>query len=204
VSERKAPARWTAIAAAAVIVLLVAGGAAALAGRPHTRLLRTPSPAMAPTLPVRTIVTADYDAYHSAAPRIGDIVVFHPPAGVEQNAGCAERPPTGSMCARGVARPSDEVFIKRVVAGPGDRVAVRAGRLARNGRLVAEPYVHGCDAPEGCDFPRAIVVPAGQYLVLGDNRSASDDSRYWGPVRRAWIVARVDRCGALGFHCHRR
>jgi signal peptidase I len=203
-SERKAPARWTAIAAAVVIALLVAGAAAAMAGRPHTGLLRAPSASMAPALPLRSIFTVDYDAYQDTAPRLGDIIVFHPPAGVEQDKGCAEPPPKGSMCARAVARTSHALFVKRIVAGPGDRVAVRAGRVIRDGRRVAEPFAQRCDAQEGCNFPRPIVVPAGQYVVLGDNRGSSDDSRFWGPVRRAWIVGRVDRCGALGFHCHRR
>jgi signal peptidase I len=195
--------RWTTIAAAVAVVALVAGAAIALAGRPHTGRLRTPSPGMAPALPVNTIVTADYDAYRHAPPRIGDIVVAHPPAGVDAGGGCAEHPPGHRMCALAVARRSDALFIKRVVAGPGDRVALRGGRVIRNGRPAAEPYVvKRCT--EQCDFSDPIVVPAGQYVLLGDNRGASDDSRFWGPVRRAWIVARVDRCNALGFQCRPR
>ncbi|MGH2895616.1 MAG: S26 family signal peptidase [Solirubrobacteraceae bacterium] len=37
------------------------------------------------------------------------------------------------------------------------------------------------------------MVPAGEYLVLGVNRGASDDSRFWGPVRRVWISGLVSR-----------
>jgi signal peptidase I len=193
---------WRALAAGAAIAVLVAGVAAALVARPHTGRLRTPSPGMAPTLPVDTVVTADYDAYKHAGPRIGDIVVVHPPFGMEGGGGCAAHLSRHGMCARAASRPEATLLIKRVVAGPGDRVALRHGRVIRDGRPVAEPYVKGCSGE--CDFPDAITVPAGQYVVLGDNRGASDDSRFWGPARRAWIVARVDRCNPLGFHCSAR
>jgi signal peptidase I len=42
-----------------------------------------------------------------------------------------------------------------------------------------------------CNFPKPIVVPAGDYFMLGDNRRASDDSRFWGPVKRSWIIGVV-------------
>jgi signal peptidase I len=189
------------VASAAVLVLIVAA-AVALTARPHTGRLRTPSSGMTPTLPLNSIVTADYDAYRSAPPRVGDIVAVHPPAGFEGGGGCAVRPPAHQMCARAVARPSATLLIKRVVAGPGDRVSLVAGHVIRDGLPATEPYVKGCGG--GCSFPDAIVVPAGQYVVLGDNRGDSDDSRFWGPARRAWIVARIDRCNALGFHCSAR
>jgi signal peptidase I len=74
--------------------------------------------------------------------------------------------------------------------------------VIRNGRCVSEPHARtACDVPEGCEFPQPVVVPSGDYVMLGDNRGASDDSRFWGPVRRSWIVGRVERCTALGLHC---
>jgi len=196
------PATWSAIGAGAVILALVVGITIALAARPHTGRLRTPSEGMAPTLPLNAVVTADYDAYRDAPPRVGDIVVAHPPVGFEAGGGCAEHPPAHRMCSRALARPSGTLLIKRVVAGPGDRVALRGGHLIRDGRPAPEPYVKGCAGE--CDFPDPIVVPARQYVLLGDNRGASDDSRFWGPARRSWIVARVDRCNPLGFHCSAR
>jgi signal peptidase I len=58
---------------------------------------------------------------------------------------------------------------------------------------MSEPYIAPC-AGLGCDFPRPMTVPPGTYYMLGDNRGASDDSRFWGPVPGRAIVARVDRC----------
>jgi signal peptidase I len=78
---------------------------------------------------------------------------------------------------------------------------MRGGHVIRNGRRVAEPYIQACGGGEGCDFPRPVVVPAGEYVMLGDNRGASDDSRFWGPVPRGWVLGQVKRCSALGLHC---
>jgi signal peptidase I len=194
--------RWSVVVAGVALVVVVAGAGVALAGRPHTGRLRTPSEGMAPTIPLNAVVTADYDAYRHAAPRIGDIVVVHPPMALGAGGDCSVPGPPHGMCPGAGPRPSATLLIKRVVAGPGDRVALRRGRVIRNGRPAAEPYARGCS--EQCDFPSAIVVPAGQYVVLGDNRADSYDSRFWGPARRSWIVARVDRCNPLGFHCSPR
>jgi signal peptidase I len=92
------------------------------------------------------------------------------------------------------------LFVKRIVGGPGDRIAFRAGQTIRNGKPVAESFVRECRS-EGCDLPRPAAVPDGMYFMAGDNRGASDDSRFWAPVPRDWIVGRVERCHALYFAC---
>ncbi|PZS28865.1 MAG: signal peptidase I, partial [Pseudonocardiales bacterium] len=126
---------------------------------------------------------------------IGDIVVFHPPAGAETNT-CAIRPPAGQACATPDRRSSKELFVKRIVAGPGDRISISHGHVIRNATLASEDFISPCgDQPEGCDFPRTFTVAAGRYYMLGDNRGASDDSRYWGPVAPASIIGRVQRVG---------
>lgn len=86
-------------------------------------------------------------------------------------------------------------FIKRIVAGPGDRISIRDGHVIRNGSLAPESFVQPCGSGEGCDLPRTVTVAAGRAYVLGDNRGASDGSRFWGPAAASSIIGRVRRVG---------
>ena len=79
-------------------------------------------------------------------------------------------------------------FIKRVVAGPGDRLAVRGGHVILNGKRQSESFIEPCGGGEACDLPREIRIPADHYFMMGDNRGSSDDSRFWGPVPTKWII----------------
>lgn len=156
---------------------------------------RIPTKSMAPTLRVGDTILVDQDAYRKAPPAIGDIVVFHPPAGADTGR-CAIRPPAGQACAAADPRDSKQLFVKRIVAGPGDRISISHGRVIRNATLTAEDFISPCgDQATGCDFPQTFTVASGRYYMLGDNRGFSDDSRYWGPVASASIVGRVHRVG---------
>ncbi len=120
----------------------------------------------------------------------GDIVVFH--------------------------HPDPKYLVKRVVGVPGDRIRIEDGRVTVNGTTLSEPYVaYEPAAPNQFrdNFPGKVytaptidpewwrqrqsltragelVVPAGDYFMLGDNRNHSKDSRFWGFVPRSAIVAR--------------
>lgn len=85
----------------------------------------------------------------------------------------------------------EEVLIKRLLAGPSQRVAFRRGRLFVDGDPVNEPYVKpGTLEGEG----RAeLTVPADSYYLLGDNRAESVDSRRLGPIPFERVVGRVVR-----------
>jgi hypothetical protein len=82
--------------------------------------------------------------------------MFHPPAGAESGR-CGARPARGQACAQPTAGRSDVLFIKRIVAGPGDRVAFRSGRTVRNGEPVDGPFVDACGV-QACDLPRPATV----------------------------------------------
>ena len=88
-------------------------------------------------------------------------------------------------------RAADVNFIKRVVAGPGDRLAIEDGHVVLNGKRQNEPFARALWRRRGCDFPTEITIPAGHYFMMGDNRGSSDDSRFWGPVPEKWIIGQA-------------
>lgn len=149
---------------------------------------RIPSESMVPTLEVGQRVLVNRIGTRFSEPSVGDVTVFHPPRGSETNE-CGAEPREGQACPKPTATRSDVNFIKRIVAGPGDRVAIVEGRVILNGKRQDEDFIRPC-APEdsGCDYPTPVLVPADHYFMMGDNRGASDDSRFWGPVPDEWII----------------
>jgi signal peptidase I len=184
----------------AVVLLALAG--LGLAVHHHVGQYRVTSSSMEPTLQVGEQVTATT----SVAPAIGNIVVFHPPTGARISdpvcgAG-AEGSGSTRPCGASVAQESSAIFVKRIVAGPGDLVAIVDGHVIRNGVRESDPYIARCATGDECSFPTPIRVPAGEYYMMGDNRGVSDDSRFWGPVPRAWIIGTVVSCSWLDTFCH--
>ncbi|HEX7291214.1 MAG TPA: signal peptidase I [Conexibacter sp.] len=177
-----------------VLVVAVALGIALVVQAFVVKPYRIPSGSMEPTLAVGERVIVNRLGNRFAAPGLGDIVVFHPPRGADTNE-CGnpgegpfyEGPKSRLPCERPTARRSDQNFIKRVVGLPGDRIAVRDGHVVRNGKRQREPFIRACGGGPDCDLG-AITVPPDHYFMMGDNRGASDDSRYWGPVPRDWII----------------
>jgi len=149
---------------------------------------RIPSASMVPTLQVGQRVLVNRIGNRFGAPKVGDIVVFHPPEGAENGNVCGSPPPAGAVCDKPTATRSNVNFIKRVVAGPGDRISIRDGHVVLNGKLQKEPFAAPCGGGEGCNFTTTVTVPPGMYFMMGDNRGSSDDSRFWGPVPRKWII----------------
>jgi signal peptidase I len=147
---------------------------------------------MEPTLDVGQRVLVNRFIYHFTDPQIGDIVVFHPPDGADRGGEC-EEPAPEQVCAKGTPVRSDQNFIKRIVAGPGDRFSVRNGHPVVNGvEKTDEPYIMPCEVGSGsCSYPKTITIPPDHYFMMGDNRGASQDSRFWGPVPRKWIIGKA-------------
>jgi signal peptidase I len=145
----------------------------------YAKLYRIPSAAMEPTLrcaagPRCTGKTDD----RVLAIRLrwpfrgvsrGDIVAFRTP------------PRVAATCGTG------GVFVKRVIALPGETFAERKGVVSVNGKPLTERYVK---LREHETFGRRR-VPSGSYFLLGDARSQSCDSRVFGPVPRRDLIARV-------------
>lgn len=118
--------------------------------------------------------------------------MFHPSTGAQDLDGqCGTQPRSDQACARSTGGQADVNFIKRVLAGPDDRVAIQDGHVVRNGKRRPEAFAKPCGGGPGCNLPRPITVPPDHWFMMGDNRGASDDSRFWGPVPTDSIVGRA-------------
>ena len=83
---------------------------------------------------------------------------------------------------------SSQTFIKRVVGGPGDRISIINGHVIRNGVREKDGYIEQCGPNPDCTFRQPIVIPPGDYFMMGDNRGDSEDSRFWGPIPDKWVI----------------
>ena len=80
-------------------------------------------------------------------------------------------------------------YIKRVIALPGDRIRIDQGQVIVNGEPLKEPYLQGRFADDRSQSE--MVMPPGEYFVMGDHRSISSDSRDFGPVDRGLIYGKA-------------
>ena len=127
-----------------------------------------PSESMFPTLTEDDRVLVNKLSYRLHDVRRGDLVVF-------------ERPPS---------EPDSTIkdLIKRVVALEGETIEERDGELYIDGRRLEEPYLE--DGVESRNLTPT-TVPEGHVFVMGDNRGASRDSRFFGPIDTELIVGRA-------------
>jgi signal peptidase I len=170
---------------------------------------RIPSASMLPTLHINQRVLVDRIGSHFSSPGVGDIVVFHPPKQYGEcanpNEGQNQSGQDGAQaCDAQQKQASSETFIKRVVGVPGDRLSIHNGHVIRNGLAERDTYIVPCGGGGACNFPATITIPHGDYFMMGDNRPDSEDSRFWGPVPKSWIIGKAfftywppDRVGFL-------
>ncbi|MFQ4140195.1 signal peptidase I [Nodosilinea sp. PGN35] len=129
-----------------------------------------PSNSMDPTLHIGDRLLVEKISYRWQPPHRGDIVVFAPPPQLAQ-----------------LGYEARQAFIKRVIAEPGQTIAVRQGQVIVDGEPLQEPYI--LEAPA---YPlEPVTVPAGQVFVMGDNRNDSNDSHVWGALPQGNIIGRA-------------
>ncbi len=121
---------------------------------------------MTPSLSPGDQVLVDVSAYGEVDPARGDIVVFFS------------------------RRAEGRHDIKRLIGLPGERVVMAEGMLYIDGRQIAEPYLGGLPSSVGLG-ESAWDLGRGEYIVLGDNRAHSTDSREFGPIEAGRIVGRA-------------
>ena len=131
-----------------------------------------PSGSMEPTLQIGDRILVNKLSYHLHGVDRGDIVVF-------------SRPP-----AENCGGPEVNDLVKRVIGLPGDVISLSGGYVYIDGKRLDESWLPASE--QGITFPgpagnssnlaHPYRVPANDYFVMGDNRTDSCDSRYWGPI----------------------
>lgn len=141
-----------------------------------------PSGSMEPTLQIGDRIVVDKLSYHLHGVDRGNIIVFSTPP--EED--CAG-PPVADL-------------VKRVIGLPGETISLSGGDVLIDGHVLPEPWLPASQQnrtyPGPSTEPYALHqpfrIPDGDVYVMGDNRTLSCDSRYWGPISESTIVGKVD------------
>ena len=130
---------------------------------------------MVPNFQSGEYVLTDKVSYRLRNPEQGEVVVFHAP----EAANC----PKGTGCD----------FIKRVIAVPGQTIALENNHFIVNGQVINESYIPAEfeTLPGKFIQGRTVTLGPDEYFVSGDNRPFSSDSRAWGPISKSAIVGRA-------------
>lgn len=124
---------------------------------------------MYPTFHNKDYLIVDEISYKINKPSRGDVVIFKYP------------------------KDTSKYFIKRIVGLPGETISIQSGKvLIKNtenmeGTELNEPYITNHSE----DSMKEKVLSKDEYFVMGDNRTASSDSRYWGPLDKKFITGRA-------------
>ncbi|HEY7946239.1 MAG TPA: signal peptidase I, partial [Acidimicrobiales bacterium] len=152
-----------------LLVLVVAVGLALGIRAYVAQTYFIPSASMQPTLLIGDRILVDKLSYRLHGVGRGDIVVFATPP-------------------KEPAEPGINDLVKRVIGLPGDVISSKGGRVYIDGRPLHEPYLVPGTVTTDITTQK---VPPNEYFVMGDNRSDSQDSRFFGPISRSLIVGRV-------------
>jgi signal peptidase I len=102
----------------------------------------------------------------------GDVIVFQPPAGFQENG-------------------ADIPFIKRVIGVAGDLVEIHDDAVWVNGVKLVEPYVYDGQPTTPTSGQSSWRIGPGQLFVMGDHRQESQDSRAFGPIQKSTVIGRA-------------
>jgi signal peptidase I len=138
---------------------------------------KVPTDAMRPTITRDDMCVVNPIAYSFGEIERFDIVVFEMPESEKRrvNAGSSVR------------------HIKRVVGLPGEKIEIRENKLFVNDRVTDEPFEKIVSSTDAKKNFGPVVVPNGEYFILGDNRPESSDSRYFEhpAIKKADIYSKV-------------
>ncbi|MFB3895644.1 MAG: signal peptidase I [bacterium] len=157
------PARYKSLIREWIEVIVIAFVIAMMVQAFVIKPFKIPSGSMENTLQVGDMIFVNRFVYLFSSPQRGDIVVFKYPENPNQD------------------------FIKRLIGLSGDTVAISDGKVLINGKVLDEPYIK--ESPVNNYGP--VVVPADSYLMLGDNRNNSRDSRFWGFLPKSMIKGKA-------------
>jgi signal peptidase I len=90
----------------------------------------------------------------------------------------------------------DTVMVNRIIAGPGDKFSIKNGVVYLNGTKLEESYTNGSQTEAGkfVKEDEELTIPENKYLVMGDNRPYSLDSRSFGLISEESVVGIVTKC----------
>ena len=177
--DTPSPTRWIKEAAVVVVVAILV---AVLLRAFVVQTFFIPSGSMEPTLQIGDRILVNKLSYHFHGVDRGNIVVF-------------SRPPTENC-----GGPEVNDLVKRVIGLPGDVISLSGGYVYIDGKKLDESWLPASEqgitvaGPAGntSNLARPYRVPNDNYFVMGDNRTDSCDSRYWGPISRSLIVGKVE------------
>lgn len=135
---------------------------------------------MFPTFKNGEYFLADEVSYRFQDPKRGEVIVFYDP--------CKKSAARGMRCTEGA-----KIIIKRIIGLPGETIFVDSnGVLIKNkeypdGFILTEPYI--TEKTIGT-MTEPITLDDRSYFVMGDNRSVSYDSRFWGALDKGFIIGR--------------
>jgi len=146
-----------------------------------------PSGSMEETLQINDRVMVNKLSYRFGEVKRGQVVVFDPGNGTNDGESLPGKIARNVLESIGLATPESDL-IKRVIGLPGETLEIKNNRVLINGTAIDEPYL-----PPGVrmrDFG-PVVVPEGEFFVMGDNRNASQDSRFIGTIPEDDVIGRA-------------